>query len=65
MTVGVALFYDAWGRPDPDLPKKLRDKATYSGRFGSDPNYEAHLDDFLKKGLSGQRSDPEMPSKLR
>ena len=63
--VEVALYYDAWNRPSPDLPSQLRDKATYSGRFGGDPNYEAHLPDMMKKGTDSQRTAPTLPSKLR
>ena len=31
----------------------------------TDPNYEAHLQGFLKKGSTEDRSDPELPSALR
>lgn len=30
----------------------------------TDPNYEAHLKEFLNKGKE-ERSDPELPSELR
>jgi hypothetical protein len=31
----------------------------------ADPNYEAHVKDFMKKGQSEDRPDPDLPSSLR
>lgn len=58
--VQVALHYDAWSRPDPDLPGKLR--AKYSPTI--DPNYEENLKKFILKGQQ-DRPVPELPTQLR
>ena len=59
--VQVALHYDAWSRPDPDLPGKLRAKFAPT----IDPNYEENLKKFMLKGSSGDRPMPELPTQLR
>lgn len=56
----LAETWDAWGRPDPDLPSQLREKAMPK----VDPNFEEHLPEMLKKGMQ-DRPDPELPSSLR
>mgnify|MGYP001208657329 CR=1 FL=1 len=63
--VQTALQYDAWHRPDPELPSQLRKKEEEKKRDMSDPNYEAHLPDMLKAGSAEGRPDPDLPSKLR
>jgi chromosome segregation ATPase len=57
----MAENWDAWGRPDPDLPSQLRKKKYPEG----DPNYEEHLPDMLKKGSDDNRPEPDLPSALR
>lgn len=49
--MNAALFWDAWSRPSPDLPAQLRAQADLSSAGSNvDPNFQAHLKDFLKKG---------------
>lgn len=57
----MAENWDAWSRPDPDLPNQLRQKKYPQG----DPNYEEHLPDMLKKGGDENRPEPDLPSALR
>ncbi len=59
--VALAESWDAWGRPDPDLARQLREKKYPP----TDPNYEAHLDEFMKKGQEEDRPGPDLPSQLR
>jgi acyl carrier protein phosphodiesterase len=59
--VALAESWDAWGRPDPDLASQLREKKYPA----TDPNYEAHIDDFMKKGQKEDRPGPDLPSELR
>lgn len=59
--VQVALHYDAWSRPDPNLPGQLR--AKYSPTI--DPNYEENLKKFMQKGNLQDRPLPDIPSQLR
>jgi len=61
--VKAAEYFDAWGRPDPELPHKLREEEDAKKRM-VDPNYEAHLGEMMKKGLQ-ERSDYDLPSQLR
>ena len=63
--VQLAGTYDAWHRPDPDLPHQLRQKEEERKKDLADPNYEAHVKDFMKKGQSEDRPDPDLPSSLR
>jgi hypothetical protein len=56
----LAETWDAWGRPDPDLPRQLREKVMPT----IDPNFEEHLPEMLKKGMQ-DRPDPQMPSAIR
>lgn len=58
--VQVALHYDAWSRPDPNLPGQLRAKFSPS----IDPNYEENLKKFMQKGKE-DLSLPDLPSQLR
>jgi hypothetical protein len=62
--VSAALAWDAWSRPSPDLPKQLRSKADAIKSASQDPNYEAHLKDFMKKGQE-ERPSYDLPSELR
>lgn len=57
----MAGNWDAWSRPDPDLPSQLREKKYPE----QDPNYEEHLPDMLAKGSDENRSAPDLPSELR
>ena len=59
--VQVALHYDAWSRPDPNLPGQLR--AKFSPTI--DPNYEENLKKFMQKGKLEDRPLPDLPSQLR
>lgn len=61
ISVKAAEAWDAWNRPDPDLPRKLRNS---NKKPENDPNFEEHLPGFLKKGLE-ERPDAELPSALR
>eukprot|EP01041_Mallomonas_annulata_P003217 gene3218-6362_t len=61
--VSAAMYWDAWGRPDPELPHNLREERE-AERRKVDPNYEAHLESMMAKG-SEERPDPELPSQLR
>ena len=61
--VQAALEWDAWGRPSPTLASELRAKQDLEN-IKTDPNYEAHLKEFLNKGKD-ERPDPELPSALR
>ena len=63
--VQLAGTYDAWHRPDPDLPKQLRRKEEERKRDLADPNYEAHVEGFMQKGQAEDRTDPDLPSSLR
>ena len=56
----MAQDWDSRGRPSPELPNMLRDKAYPS----IDPNYEEHLPDMLKAG-SQERPSYDLPSELR
>ena len=47
--VKAALYWDAWNRPSPDIGTQLRAQAELSSPV-VDPNYQAHLKDFLTKG---------------
>jgi len=57
--VSVALEWDAWGRPDPDLPNQLRE-----GKEVFDPNFEANKQKMLQAGRQ-DRPDVDLPSELR
>jgi len=61
--VQAAMAWDAWNRPDPNLPRELRDKFDLEKRM-QDPNFDEHLGEFMKKGLA-ERPDPTLPSELR
>ena len=52
--------WDAWSRPDPELPSKLRQE----NKAETDPNFEAHLNQMFLKGR-GERTDYDLPSTLR
>lgn len=57
----LAETWDAWSRPSPDLASELRKQAEINK---PDPNFEAHLQDFLTRGRS-ERPDYDLPSELR
>jgi len=59
----AATQWDAWSRPSPDLPRELRAKSDLEN-VTTDPNFEAHLSDFLSKGLM-ERPNSDLPSALR
>ena len=59
--VQVALHYDAWSRPDPALPTKLREKFAPT----IDPNYEENLKKFMTRGQEDNRPEPDLPNSLR
>lgn len=63
--VQLAGTYDAWHRPDPELPNQLRQKEEERKKDLADPNYEAHVKGFMSKGRSEDRPDPDLPSSLR
>jgi hypothetical protein len=63
--VQVALEWDAWSRPDPNLPNNLRKKFEDSKKDLEDPNFAAHVAGFLKRGKESNRPSPELPSDLR
>ena len=62
-SVLAATQWDAWSRPSPDLPRELRAKSDLEN-VSTDPNFEAHLSDFLGKGLM-ERPNSDLPSALR
>lgn len=63
--VESAENWDAWDRPDPELPNQLRAKAfPAQGSDETDPNYAEHLEEFLTKGRA-ERPDPDYPTELR
>lgn len=59
------MSYDAWNRPDPQLPQKLRDQKEYATTRMQDPNFEEHLESLLKVGANEDRPSPDLPSDLR
>lgn len=59
----AATQWDAWNRPSPDLPRELRAKSDLENVM-TDPNFEAHLSDFLGKGMM-ERPSSDLPSTLR
>ena len=58
--VNLAATWDAWHRPDPNLPSQLR-----AAKQSPDPNFESHLKDMYLKGKSDDRPSPNLPSELR
>ena len=59
--VKLAESWNAWKRPDPELASQLREKKYPT----KDPNYQEHLDIFMKKGRQEDRPDYDLPSELR
>lgn len=61
------MQWDAWGRPDPDLPSQLRAKAANAKVQVEtmDPNFESHLPQFMAAGRAEDRSSPDLPKELR
>jgi len=58
--VAVAMEWDAWGRPSPDLPKELRESKQSSG----DPTFDENKKRLMAAGLA-ERPSSELPSELR
>lgn len=58
--VSIALEWDAWGRPDPELPNQLR-----QAKEVFDPNFEANKAKFMSAGRKDNRPDYDLPSELR
>ncbi|KAJ1432758.1 hypothetical protein B484DRAFT_447626 [Ochromonadaceae sp. CCMP2298] len=62
--VKAAMTYDAWNRPDPELPHQLRVQAELA-KSQQDPNFAEHLEGFLAAGRAEDRPSPEIASELR
>ena len=60
ISVNMVGRWDAWSRPDPELPSKLRQE----NKAETDPNFEANLNKMFLKGR-GERTDYDLPSTLR
>jgi len=64
--VNAALFWDSWSRPSPDLPQQLRAQSDLSSAGSAvDPNFQAHLKEFLAKGTTDDVNDSTLkPSNM-
>jgi len=62
--VNAALYWDAWSRPDPDLPRELRKKDDEKKKDLADPNFASNLSKFMS-AAKNDRESPDLPSELR
>lgn len=60
--VTLSQTWDAWNRPDPNLPNKMR--AQYERKVEMQDEQSEHMKEYMSKGRM-ERPDPALPSTLR